>query len=165
MGRPRIPNELHRLHGNPGDKPRSKLRVLKTPAEIGGAPTWMTKTQREAWRHAVTNAPIGLLRSSDRAALTAFIVAENLHQLAAGKIAADGLTVMNGSQEIPNPAISIVSKQALLMLKAAAELGFTPASRARLVDRGVDEPSDDVTRQNGTGDELDRLLEQRPRIN
>jgi phage terminase small subunit len=34
---------------------------------------------------------------------------------------------------IPSPLLQIISKQALLMLRAASELGFSPISRTRLV--------------------------------
>jgi phage terminase small subunit len=39
---------------------------------------------------------------------------------------------------IQSPYVSIASKQAELMIRIAAEFGFTPASRARLPDQSMD---------------------------
>ena len=45
---------------------------------------------------------------------------------------------------IQSPYISIINKQASLMIKAASEMGFTPASRSRVeIDGGdEDDPAD-----------------------
>jgi phage terminase small subunit len=39
---------------------------------------------------------------------------------------------------VQSPYLSIINKQAQIMVKAAAEMGFTPSSRSRIsVDTGV----------------------------
>jgi phage terminase small subunit len=58
-----------------------------------------------------------------------------------------------------NPFLAIMNRQAEIMLRAASELGFTPACRPRIQTSEATEP--DARR----GDELERLLDQRPSIN
>ena len=62
------------------------------------------------------------------------MVAEDLHREAAEKIAQYGLLTKSPNAGLPlqSPYLAILNKQAQIMLKAGAELGFSPASRTRV---------------------------------
>jgi P27 family predicted phage terminase small subunit len=94
----------------------------------------MSDSQRESWGYAITNSPHGLLKALDRSVLAIWVVAEDLHREAAEKITQYGLLTKSPNAGLPlqSPYLAIVNKQAQIMLKAAAELGFTPSSRSRV---------------------------------
>jgi phage terminase small subunit len=82
--------------------------------------------------------------------LTAWVIACDLHRAAIKRIADSGgellSTTPNGHQQ-PRPELSILSRQALIMVRVAAELGFAPSSRSRIALGGTyrtpTEPEDD----------------------
>ncbi|RYE77740.1 MAG: P27 family phage terminase small subunit [Oxalobacteraceae bacterium] len=80
------------------------------------------------------HAPRGLLKLLDRSILAVWVVAEDLHRKAAEKIVQFGLLTKSPNAGLPlqSPYLAILNKQAQIMLKGAAELGFTPASRTRV---------------------------------
>ena len=132
-GRKPVPTALKTLRGNPGK------RVLPTDIAAPGAlfepPEFLTARQRETWAYAIENAPAGLLRRLDRSVMTVWVVAADLHRQAAEEIATTGLVVRGQGKAAPpyqSPFIGILNRQAQVMLKAAAELGFTPSSRSRV---------------------------------
>jgi P27 family predicted phage terminase small subunit len=106
----------------------------KPKDDLFAAPEWMTDSQREGWAWAITNAPHGLLKQLDRSILAIWVVAEDLHREAAEKIAQYGLLTKSPNAGLPlqSPYLAILNKQAQIMLKAGAELGFSPASRTRV---------------------------------
>lgn len=92
------------------------------------------------WAFAITNAPYGLLKQLDRSVLAIWVVAEDLHREAAEKVAQYGLLTKSPNAGLPlqSPYLAILNKQAQIMLKAGAELGFSPSSRTRVqVDHGI----------------------------
>jgi P27 family predicted phage terminase small subunit len=60
--------------------------------------------------------------------------AADIHRQAQVMIKAEGLLTLAPDTGVPmvNPCLSIANKQALLMKKAAIEMGFTPASRSKV---------------------------------
>jgi hypothetical protein len=66
--------------------------------------------------------------------LAIWVVAEDLHREAAEKIAQYGLLTKSPNAGLPlqSPYLAILNKQAQIMIKAGAELGFSPASRTRV---------------------------------
>jgi P27 family predicted phage terminase small subunit len=132
------PTVLEELHGRPGHRKRNPLEP-KPGGDLLTPPAWLSKAQREEWRYIVENSVPGLLTSVDRANLTAYVVAACLHRQAARELEkADGLVVAIGEKgaQQQHPLISIINRQALIMIKAAAEMGFTPASRTRVSANG-----------------------------
>lgn len=141
-GRRPKPTHLKELEGNPGKRPLNKAEP-RPEGDLYAAPTWMTDAQREGWAYAVTNAPYGLLTHLDRSILAIWVVAEDLHREAAEKVAQYGLLTKSPNAGLPlqSPYLAILNKQAQIMLKAGAELGFSPSSRTRVqVDRGLNSP-------------------------
>lgn len=101
----------------------------------------MTVEQRSIWNAAVLSAPPGLLKELDSSAMLVWVVARDLWQQASMEVARLGMLVKSSVQgvTIQNPYLAIVNKQAQIMLRAAAELGFTPAGRGRVPLSAPDE--------------------------
>jgi P27 family predicted phage terminase small subunit len=109
--------------------------LLETP------PDWMNAGQKDCWDYAITHMPRGLLHHIDRGALAVWVVAEDLHRRAVeAQNQASGLLVKspNGGPPQQSPFLAIINRQAVIMLKAASELGFSPVARPRIVAAGLD---------------------------
>lgn len=132
-GRRPKPTHLKQLEGNPGKRPLN-TREPRPEGDLYAAPEWMTDSQREGWAYAIVNAPVGLLKQLDRSILAIWVVAEDLHREAAEKVAQYGLLTksLNAGLPLQSPYLAILNKQAQIMLKAGAELGFSPSSRSRV---------------------------------
>jgi len=132
-GRKPKPTHLKLVAGNPG-KRRLNENEPHPEGELSDPPEWLTPEQKEGWRYAIEHAPPGLLKRLDRSALTVWVVAEDLHRQATQAVARFGLITRSPKQGEPmqNPYLPIINKQAQIMMKAAAELGFTPSSRSRV---------------------------------
>ena len=113
---------------------RANPREPKVSGDLSEAPPHFSDTQREIWDYAIANAPKGLLKRLDRSVLETWVIACVFHREAAKAVTENGQVVISPSgYPIVNPFLSNMNKQALIMLKAAAEMGFTPASRSRIV--------------------------------
>lgn len=132
-GRKPKPTWLKVVAGNPGKRPINDAEPI--PAEeLVDAPGWMNAEQQEVWRQAIRQAPPGLLRSLDESVLAIWVVAAVMHRDAAQRVARVGTMVRAPGSGYPmqNPYLAVVNKQAQIMLKAAAEMGFTPSARSRV---------------------------------
>lgn len=139
------PTHLKLIEGNPG-KRKLNRNEPKPQGDLCDAPDWLTDEQKAGWSYAISNAPAGLMKRLDRAALTAFVVAEDMHRQASVAVGKFGLITKSPSKGEPmqNPYLPIINRQAQIMLKAAAELGFTPSSRSRveIVGGETEDPAD-----------------------
>lgn len=141
-GRKPTPTALKLVTGNPGKRALNK-REPKPRGNLYDAPDWLTDTQRVGWAYAIESAPFGLLKRIDRSTLVAWVVAEDLHRQAAEKLNGGAMLIKTpNGMPVQSPYLSILNKQAMIMLKAASEMGFTPASRSRV------EVSDDAQDQD-----------------
>lgn len=144
MARKRKPTLLHLLHGtyNPTDH-ADRVGEPIAPGDLTNetpAPDWMTPSQQAGWRYAVEHAPLGVLKKIDASVLSAWVLAEDRQRIAAEAQArldaGNSLPLLvKGSgkgQFIPSPYIGILHRTGILLVRAASELGFTPASRPRL---------------------------------
>ena len=137
-GRKPKPTVLVNLHGRTsgGRAPRHDEPV--PVGDLSEPPIWLTNDQKENWRYALEYAPAGLLKRIDRTVLTVWVVAEDTHRQASMQLAKAGLLVKASSDPestappIQNPLLGIMNRQALILLKAASELGFSPVSRPRI---------------------------------
>lgn len=128
-----LPTLLKFAKGNPGRRPLNMDEpVIK--ADLESVPDWLSESQAEIWRDAIAEAPNGLLKSLDASVFLTWVVACDLHRKATQELAKAGLVVKSPVKGNPmqNPYLSIVNRQALIMMKAAAEMGFTPSSRSRI---------------------------------
>ena len=132
-GRKPVPTYLKIVTGNPGRRALNKGEPKPTGA-LHDAPGWLTEGQKECWRYAIEHAPPGLLKCLDRAVLTIWVIAEDTYRQAAEKLAQHGMLIKAPITGLPiqSPYLPIVNKQAQIMLRAAAEMGFTPSSRTRV---------------------------------
>lgn len=152
-GRKPTPPALSVVTGNPGKRPP------KVAPEAAGTldrpPDWLTADQKAAWRYALRNAPLNLVRRVDRGVLTAYVVAESLHRDAARKVAELGMLVKSPVKGDPmqSPFLSIVNRQAEIMMRCCSELGFTPVARARLAV-----PNGDIPKEDGPGQGAERFF-------
>jgi P27 family predicted phage terminase small subunit len=103
----------------------------------------MTHGQRESWAHAMAHAPAGLLKPIDRGVLAVWVEAEDRHRVAVtqqARLDAGSslplLTKGRDGQPSPSPYLRIIRQAADTMLRAAGELGFSPAARPRLGGAG-----------------------------
>lgn len=149
-GRKPKPTHLRLLQGNPGHRSLNP-REPRPQGDLTDAPGWFTESQRNGWNYAIAHAPAGLLKRLDRSVLTAWVVAEDLHRQAAEQLARFGMLMRAQSGELyPSPYLSIVNKQASIMLKGASELGFTPAARPRIQLAPEDQGADDFDKLIGS---------------
>lgn len=145
MTRKAKPTHLKLLEGNRGKRPLNHLEP-KCRGNLVDPPPWFNDSQRAGWLYAIANSPKGLLKRLDRSALTAWVIAEDLHRQATIDVAERGLVILSPDKGVPmqNPYLAIINRQAVIMLKAASEMGFTPSSRSRVkVDPNEKEDKDD----------------------
>ena len=149
------PTALRRLHGNPS-KRRLNARepVPATPASCD-PPEHLTEDQKKIWRDAIDNAPPGLLRSLDLAVLELWTVHFSLHRRAAAEVFASAKLVTASS--MPNRHIGILRNSAAILSRLAGELGFSPASRTRVV---AEDRADVSVATSGKKDKPPMTLEQ-----
>lgn len=141
-GRKPKPTALHELSGTlNATRHKDRKREPKAVGDLGAEPPeWMTDEQQAGWRYAVENAPAGVLKRIDRGMLATWIEAECRHRTATmmqAKLDAGSATPLLVKQKdgplVVSPYIGILHKTALIMMKAGSELGFSPASRPRLI--------------------------------
>ena len=120
------------------------MQEPKPSGDLSEPPEWLTESQKEIWRHAIEHAPAGVLRKIDQGVLTIWVTAVDQHRTAIlqqAKLDADAkLPLLIKSRDgtaAASPYIRVATRAADLMLRAAAELGFTPASRPRLAGAGA----------------------------
>lgn len=132
-GRKPTPTHLKLLRGNPGKRPINNAEP-KPEGDLLDAPEWMSDSQKAGWAYAIASAPGGLLKRLDRSVLVAWVIAEDMHRKASIAVEKYGLVTKSPVKGEPmqNPYLAIINKQAQIMIRAAAEMGFTPASRSRV---------------------------------
>ena len=132
-GRKPTPTHLRLLRGNPSGRPIN-ANEPKPEGDLDRAPSWLTSAQKRNWSYVIANAPPGLLKRLDRAALTAFVVAESVYRQAVETMATAPMLIPVGKRGLhgEHPALKIARQQAAIIAKIGSELGFTPASRPRI---------------------------------
>lgn len=131
-GRKPKPTHLKLLEGNPGRRPLNHAEPVPV-GDLSEPPEWLNDSQKEGWAYAIASAPPGLLKRIDRTLLTIWVVAEDLHREASEAVTIGGAIITTRNGEVAqNPYMTVMNRQVPVMLKAASELGFTPASRSRI---------------------------------
>lgn len=127
------PTVLRIINGNPSNRPLNQNEP-QPRGNLDIPPDWLTETQKENWRYAISHAPPGLLKRLDRSVLTIWVVAEDAYREASQKIAQHGMLIKapNTGQPIQSPYMAIRNRQSQIIMKAAAEMGFTPSSRSQI---------------------------------
>lgn len=131
-GRKPSPSHLKLVKANPGKRAMPK-REPKPKGNLESGPDWLTDDQKLVWDYAISSAPYGLLKKLDQSVLVAWVVAADLHRQATEKLNSGAMLIKTpNGMPVQSPYLSIINKQAAIMLKAAAEMGFTPSSRSRV---------------------------------
>jgi P27 family predicted phage terminase small subunit len=140
VGRKRKPSQLKVLQGT-FRKDRSNPNEPVIKKALVQAPEHFSSEQVQLWDQIIAEAPKGLLRTLDLGVLETYVVAYVLYREALKKMGASGQVIKtpNGYPQV-SPYMANLNKQAVIMLRAAAEMGFTPASRSRVA---VIEQNDD----------------------
>ena len=150
-GRKPKPTQLKVIQGTA----RSDRQVKNEPKPTGDLkdyPDHFSPEHIEIWEYAIENAPKGLLKMLDRAQLEIWVNAYVLYRDAINKVNLTGQVVKAPSgYAMPSPYLTNANKLALTMMKAASEMGFTPASRTRisLIDSDDDSCPFEVLKAQG----------------
>lgn len=144
-GRKPVPAEIRELTGLKSSHPPANPRPQKIKRPLGGPPSWMNKLQQSIWREGRKSCPANILREIDASVFQVWVFAAYSAQRASQQFEATGghmvIMTANGNTK-PNPLLTIIRQENVLMMRAAAEMGFTPASRMRVKDDGDDNPKD-----------------------
>ena len=129
-----IPTKLKILRGNPGMRPLNK-REPQPVGDLKEPPGHFDEDTKAVWNYAIENAPVGLLKKIDSSVLETWCVAHVLHRRASNEVRKFGMLMKapNTGLPIQSPYLPVVNKQALIMLRAIDHLGFSPASRTRIM--------------------------------
>jgi len=135
-GRKPKPTALKLVDGNPG-KRRVRGHEPKPPAGKPTCPDHLSPTAKAEWKRiATTLNQIGLLTRIDRTVLAAYCQAYGRWVEAEKKLAGTPPLLKTPAGYVQtSPWITISNKQVELMVKLMAELGLSPAARARLAIR------------------------------
>jgi P27 family predicted phage terminase small subunit len=135
-GRKPKPTFLKLVEGNPGHRPLNHAEP-EPDGDLVDAPDELSEAERRMWARMLKNAPEGMLRRLDEAVFASYVVNYCTFLEANAEVTKLGrICKVNGAEGI-NPNISIARNANAAMLKAAAELGFSPSSRSRVkVPRG-----------------------------
>jgi P27 family predicted phage terminase small subunit len=132
LGRKPKPTVLKKLHHSHA---AFNEREPKPVGDVSNAPDHFDDEQRAAWAYAVEHSPTGMLKMIDASILECWVVAHCLHRTAVKRFAAEGgevLTLTPNGLLMQNPLLPIINRQAQMMMRAAAELGFAPTSRPKI---------------------------------
>lgn len=128
----KTPTLLRSVRGNPSKRAMPKEEP-QGQGDLWAPPEYFDEVQREQWNYALDYAPPGLLTATDREVLAIWCVAAVEHARAVQAVRRMGQVVKTkDGNAIQNPYLAVVNKQAMIMLRAGGELGFSPASRASL---------------------------------
>ena len=138
-GRKPKPSYLRVLDGNAGHRPANKDEP-KPAGALLDPPASLSDRQKEIWRAALSHAPPSLLTLLDEAIFKIWVIAYDYHDQANEMVNRHGVFVRAPKTGTPlqSPWVAVVNRQSLIMMKAAAEMGFTPSARSRVkVEPGV----------------------------
>jgi P27 family predicted phage terminase small subunit len=156
------PLALRELHGNTGKRP-TPATVTDGEGVLFAAPEWMDEEQRRQWDYAMEYAPRGLLTATDREILATWCVASVAYVEAVREVRRTGLVVETKSgNQIPNPYLGVQNRQALLMMRAGGELGFSPASRMSMALQGQAADTRYIGAANARRSRLEEYLAAKP---
>lgn len=142
MTRKKKPTELKMIEGT-YRKDRDNPLAPKVTGDLISPPNYFSEAQADVWKYAIENAPKGLLKKLDISVLEVWVNAYVTYRESYAKVQEMGqVTVSPSGYPIVNPYLSNMNKQAVIMMKASSELGFSPTSRGK-VSVSVEEVEDD----------------------
>ena len=145
MGRLKKPTALRLVEGTKDRRKVADRKDEPVPLNpLGNPPSRLVAREKEVWDRVGRELPPGMLRGVDEYVVVAFCRAVALGDEAAEKLRASSMLLKtpNGSVQ-QSPYIGIVNRQAVLIKSLGAELGLSPAARARIAAGGEDGAGDD----------------------
>lgn len=141
-GRRPHPTAVRILRGNPSRRPLNLDEPKHPPIDVEDVPAELADPIAIGeWQRLIPSlTKTGHLQTVDRAALIAYCVKYGQWQTLEQQAAKDGL-IVDGK---PHPAIALANKTLVVLLRAAADLGLTPTSRARVVGAPQTQPDADA---------------------
>lgn len=132
-GRKPKPTRIKALTGNPGKRPLNADEMRPEP-EIPECPPELSDAAKVEWIRLTTElGKFRIITALDRAALASYCSAYGMWLEATQAVKAHGLMVKSPNGfPVQSPYVSIANRQAEIMMRLAAEFGFTPASRGRI---------------------------------
>jgi P27 family predicted phage terminase small subunit len=144
-GRKPVPAEIREMTGLKSSHPPANPRPPKNKRPLGGPPSWMTQLQKEIWREGIASAPASILREIDASVYQVWVFAAYSARRASEAFEAEGGQMVEftatGTRK-PNPYLAIIRQENIVMLRAAAELGFTPSAKMRVKPDGRDKDNE-----------------------
>lgn len=127
------------MAGNPGKRPLNPHEPRPEPA-LPDCPDILSPLARLEWeRLSAELAKLNLITHLDRGALATYCGAYALWAEAMEQIQKYGTIVKSPTgYPIQSPYLAIANRQAEIMIRVAAEFGFTPASRSRISSPAMD---------------------------
>lgn len=145
MGRLKKPTALRLVEGTKDRRKPAKRAAEPVPLNpLGNPPSRLVAREREVWERVGRELPPGMLRMVDEYVVVAFCRAVALGDEAAEKLRASSMLLKtpNGSVQ-QSPYLGIINRQAVLIKSLGAELGLSPAARARIAAGGDGGEGDD----------------------
>ena len=132
-GRKPTPTHIKEIRGNPGKRPvngREPRPAVRAPS----CPRELCPAAKKEWRRLARQLlMMRLVTDLDRAILAAYCQAYALWAEAVAAVRKYGAMVKSPSGfPMQSPYVAVANKQAELMIRIAAEFGFTPSSRSRI---------------------------------
>jgi P27 family predicted phage terminase small subunit len=147
-GRKPIPTAFRLITGNAGRRPLND-REPRPKTKLGDPPAWLTPAARTEWdRVAPELSQIGVITALDAMPLAAYCEAfarwreaeDALATIAQNDPIGRGMIVrMPSGAPVQNPLLGIANAARRDMVRAAAEIGLTPVSRAGIK---IDQPDE-----------------------
>ena len=132
-GRKPTPTYLKEVNGNPGKRPLN-TRAPRPDIRAPSCPRELSPAAKKEWRRLARQLmTLRLMTDLDRAILAAYCQAFALWVEAVAALRKYGTMVKSPSGfPMQSPYVAVANKQAELMIRIAAEFGFTPSSRSRI---------------------------------
>ena len=132
-GRRPKPSRIKALTGNPGKRPLNANEPQPAPA-MPECPPELSPVARQEWvRLGAELSKLNLMTQLDRGALATYCAAYGFWAEALQQIQKYGTMVKSPTgYPMQSPYLAIANRQAEIMMRVAAEFGFTPASRSRI---------------------------------
>jgi P27 family predicted phage terminase small subunit len=142
-GRKPKPSIIKAQEGNRRKLGRDRITIDAPGIGRPRVPAHLTAEQRKIYIEIIASLPLGILSQADEIAIEFAAVSVVRKRRAEAMIARTGDLVQSPNGPIRNPLHVVVNHAQRAYMAAAAELGLTPAARARLgsmVDVDPDDP-------------------------
>ena len=144
-GPPKKPTALKVLKGTfRKDRANLKEPIISKDVDRPEPPEHFTERAVKQWWNTIDNLPKGVIKELDLTTLIAYHEAEDYAHQAYINLQAFGMMTISPNGFLVTSSYSTeYHKYSLLRLKLAQELGFTPASRSKIIADVPDAPASD----------------------